>query len=309
MFKIKFHTHKLARFRFMDHKEKRKHLFALLFLAVLAVAAVAGGYWYFIASRYVSTDNAYVGAEITQVTPSVDGTVKAVNVIDTQKVKAGDVLVVIDDIDARLACDRSMANFAKTQADLDRAKTDLDRRKALASSGSVSGEELSNAENAYRAAKAIYDAAKAVAEQADVDLQRTTITAPTDGVIAKREVQIGQKVRAGTQLMAIVPLGSVHVNANFKEVQLRKVKIGQAAELWSDIYGTDVIYHGRVEGISGGTGSVFSLIPAQNATGNWIKVVQRLPVRIAFDPEELAEHPLQVGLSMNVKIDISKAHP
>ncbi len=298
--------HTLNKFKSMNSQKQRKNLFKLLFAGIASVAVLWGGYWYFVGSNYVSTDNAYVGAEIAQVTPSIDGTVKAVNVVDTQSVKEGDTLVVIDDIDAKLALTRATGAFDKAKADLSRAGIDLRRRKALQESGSVSGEELSTAENAYQGAKAASDSANAALEQAKIDLERTVIKAPIDGIIAKREVQLGQKVRAGTPLMSIVPVQKVHVNANFKEVQLRRVKPGQPVELWSDLYGNDVVYHGKVVGVSGGTGSTFSLIPAQNATGNWIKVVQRLPVRIELTPSELAEHPLQVGLSMNVDINTSK---
>jgi membrane fusion protein (multidrug efflux system) len=143
-------------------------------------------------------------------------------------------------------------------------------------------------------------------EQNQVDLERTVIRSPVDGVIAKRQVQLGQRVETGTPLMSVVPVQDLHVDANFKEVQLRKVKIGQLAKLTADIYGSHVTYHGTVVGISGGTGAAFALIPAQNATGNWIKVVQRLPVRIQLSADELAKHPLEVGLSMNVDIDISE---
>ncbi|PZP56164.1 MAG: EmrA/EmrK family multidrug efflux transporter periplasmic adaptor subunit [Micavibrio aeruginosavorus] len=288
--------------------KKRKKLFGVLFL-VLIVAAILGiSYWYLHARNYVSTDNAYVGAEVAQVTPSTGGTVKSIEVIDTQKVKVGDVLVVIDDVDAKLALAQTAAQLAQMQTNLDRAKIDFERRQALAQSGSVSGEELSTAENAYKAAQASYDATKARGDQAQIDLERTVIRAPIDGVIAKRSVQLGQRVQVGTPLLSVVPLDKVHVDANFKEVQLRKVKIGMPVELEADIYGDDVKYHGKVAGFSGGTGAAFAIIPAQNATGNWIKVVQRLPVRVELDPKELAEHPLQVGLSMEVTIDISGAH-
>lgn len=129
------------------------------------------------------------------------------------------------------------------------------------------------------------------------------IRAPISGVVAKRQVQVGRRIQVGSSLMTIVPIDKVHVNANFKEVDLTHVKIGQPVEVISDLYGDDVVYQGVVSGISGGTGSAFALIPAQNATGNWIKVVQRLPVRVELDPKQLAEHPLQVGLSMTVTID------
>ena len=133
------------------------------------------------------------------------------------------------------------------------------------------------------------------------------IKAPVDGVVAKRQVQVGQRVQIGAPLLSVVPLQNVHVDANFKEVELRDVKIGQLVEVTADIYGDKVVYHGVVSGLSGGTGSASSMIPAQNATGNWIKVVQRLPVRITLDQHELDARPLQVGLSMEAMIDTSKS--
>lgn len=284
-------------------KRKRKIMF-MIFIVILAVSClIAAGYWYFIASCYITTDNAYVAAEIAQITPSIDGTVKTINVVDTQFVKSGDVVVMLDDIDTRLALIRAMGTLDKARTDIERAEIDLKRRKTLESSGSVSGEEVTNAVNAYRASKAAHDTAKAAVEQAKINLGRTVIRSPVDGVIAKREVQLGQRVGTGTPLMSIVPIKNVYVNANFKENQLSKVRIGQPVKLRSDLHGTSVEFHGRVEGLSGGTGSVFSLIPAQNATGNWIKVIQRVPVRIKLDPNELKSHPLFVGLSMYVTID------
>ena len=210
----------------------------------------------------------------------------------------------------------------------------------------MSGEELTTARNAYQTAVANYDAVKASgaqyvanraiaqgqlaaslaltqgariednpevsAAQAAVDvaklnLSRTVLRAPFDGVVAQRQVQVGQRVPIGAQLMTVVPVDQVYVNANFKEVQLRKLTVGQPVELTADRWGEGVVFHGRVAGLAGGTGSAFALIPAQNATGNWIKVVQRLPVRITLDPRELERHPLRVGLSTVVRVDV--AHP
>ena len=139
-------------------------------------------------------------------------------------------------------------------------------------------------------------------EQAKLDLARTVIRAPIAGVVAKNDVQIGQRVQVGQPLMSIVPVDQAYVNANFKEQQLRKVRVGQPVELTSDLYGGAVKYHGSVVGVSSGTGSAFALIPAQNATGNWIKVVQRLPVRVAIDAPDLRAYPLRVGMSMNAQI-------
>jgi membrane fusion protein (multidrug efflux system) len=148
-------------------------------------------------------------------------------------------------------------------------------------------------------------AARAKLDQARLDLARTVIRAPIDGVVTNRQVQVGQRVAAGTPVMTIVPVDTLYVDANFKEGQLARVRVGQPVRLTTDLYGDKVVFHGRVMGFSGGTGSAFALIPAQNATGNWIKVVQRLPVRVALDRRELAQHPLRVGLSTEAEIDVS----
>jgi membrane fusion protein, multidrug efflux system len=304
----------------MSHAEntlRRRKLFLLLGVVVAACAIGYGAYWYMYSSHFISTDNAYTATEVAQVTPSTGGTIKEVKVIDTQSVKQGDVLVVIDDTDAKLAlsqaeadAERATAQLAASESDYERAGVDLQRRQALIESGSVSGEDLTKAKNAFTAGKANIAAAKAAiaqararADQAKVDLSRTIVRAPVDGVVAKRTVQVGQRVPQGAPLLVIVPVKEMHVDANFKEGQLEKVRIGQKVELIADIYGKSVVYHGMVEGFSGGTGSAFAMIPAQNATGNWIKVVQRLPVRIKLNSAELQTNPLQVGLSMLVEID------
>jgi membrane fusion protein (multidrug efflux system) len=297
---------------------KRALLFSLL---ALAIAVVGGGYyayWKLVASRYVSTDNAYTAAEVAMVTAEIDGPVAAVNVVDSQPVKHGDVLVVIDDTDAKLALRQAEADLARAQAqvssataDVERARVDLQRRSALVASGSVSGDELThvinganNARASLNAAHAAVALAQARVDKARVDLGRTVIRSPIDGVVARREVQLGQRVQPSTPLLSVVPVSEMYVNANFKEVQLKKVRPGQRVELDSDLYGHKVAFHGVVEGFNGGTGAAFALIPAQNATGNWIKVVQRLPVRIGLNPDELVAHPLRVGLSMNAKVDL-----
>jgi len=135
--------------------------------------------------------------------------------------------------------------------------------------------------------------------------RRTELQAPLDGYVARRAVQLGQRVQAGAPLMTVVSLDQVWVDANFKEGQLEHLRIGQPAELEADVYGQKVVFHGQVAGLGAGTGAAFSLLPAQNATGNWIKVVQRVPVRITLNPAELKEHPLRVGLSMEVSVDTS----
>ncbi|MGC3965459.1 MAG: HlyD family efflux transporter periplasmic adaptor subunit [Rhodocyclaceae bacterium] len=360
--------HKLAR---------RKKLLAGLGGVVVLAAVGATTYWYVYASNFVSTDNAYAGAEVAQVTPSVGGTISEVLVVDTQSVHKGDVLVRIDPTDARLALaqaqadldravrrvrsyvandaalaaqiaarqadeERVQAQLKAAEADFERAQIDLRRREALVASGSVSGDELTKVRNAFVTAQSNLTAARAAStqaranqqtargsrdanaallagttedsnpevllararrDQAAIDLERTVIHAPVDGVVAKRQVQLGQRVQAGFPLLAVVPTERMHVDANFKEVQLEKVRVGQPVKLHADIYGKGMIYNGVVEGFSGGSGAAFAAIPAQNATGNWIKVVQRLPVRIRLDPAELREHPLRVGLSMTAEID------
>jgi membrane fusion protein (multidrug efflux system) len=214
---------------------------------------------------------------------------------------------------------------------LKNAEDDLARRKPLAADHTVSGEEVEHARQAVddaRAAIAValkqeeaakagvsgvavaqhpaVQAAKADYVQAWLASRRNTILAPVSGYVAKRSVQIGARATPGTSLMAIVPLDQLWVDANFKESELKNIRVGQPAKVEADMYGSKVEFHGRVVGLSAGTGSAFSLLPAQNASGNWIKVVQRLPVRIALDPKELKEHPLRIGLSTTVSVDISK---
>ncbi len=358
-------------------KQRRNQRLLALGGGIVVVAVAATAYWTLYASHFVSTDNAYAAVEMAQVTPAIAGTIAEVKVKDTQAVKQGDVLVTIDPTDAQLnlaqaeaelgravrrvrayvANDgglaaqvsarvaeerRAEAQLSAAQADFERAQIDLKRRQALLASGSVSGDELTKAQNAHAAAQANLASAKAAIvqasanrvaaqgardanaalidqaseddnpeillarakrDQARVDLERTVIRAPMDGVVAKRQVQLGQRVAAGAPLLSLVPVQDMYVNANFKEGQLQKVRLGQSATVTADLYGSSVSYHGVVEGLAGGSGSAFAAIPAQNATGNWIKVVQRLPLRIRLDAQELAAHPLKVGLSMTVKID------
>lgn len=302
-----------------NQNSKRKFFLLGFIVIVLLIGIAAGIYWYVQASRFVSTDNAYTAVESAQITPSVSGTVSEILVNDTQSVKSGDVLVKLDKIDAKLAVDEAKANLERANAalvmanaDYDKASIELSRRTGIVESGSVSKDELTKAQNAAISTKANIDIAKSNIElaktklnQAEVDLNRTTIIAPVGGIVAKRQVQLGQRVQVGMPLLSIVPINQIHVDANFKEGQLEKVKVGQKAILHADIYGKHVVYQGIVEGFSGGSGAAFAVIPAQNATGNWIKVVQRVPVRIKLDENELKANPLKVGLSMSVEIDTS----
>ena len=212
------------------------------------------------------------------------------------------------------------------------AQGNLSRRAPLAADHTISGEDLAHAKQAVDDAKAALTVAQRQAESAKAGVQgvdlashpavlsakgdvvqawlavrRNAVIAPVSGYVAKRSVQLGSHVTPGTPLMSIVPLDQLWVDANFKESELRNIRIGQAATIETDLYGSKVVYHGKVLGMSAGTGSAFSLLPAQNATGNWIKVVQRVPVRITLDPKELAAHPLRIGLSTTVTVDTSHA--
>jgi membrane fusion protein (multidrug efflux system) len=220
------------------------------------------------------------------------------------------------------------AAVQQRQVELERASADLGRRRQLLASGAISGEEVQHAEQAVHAAQAGLMAAQqqhvannalvagtslqshpevmaaaAQLREAVVALSRTQVYAPVSGLVSKRGVQLGQKIAAGAPLMAVVALDNLWVDANFKESQLRDIRIGQAVQLHADLYGGSVTYRGTVIGQQAGTGSAFSLLPTQNATGNWIKVTQRVPVRIALDPAQLTAHPLQLGLSMRVRVD------
>ena len=226
--------------------------------------------------------------------------------------------------------DASDAELNQARVNLAQAQGDYERRQKAFSTESVSAEELAHARDAVAAAQAAVRTAegslhqsRATIEGADIahnpdvlaaeaQLRAAAIVyghmriiAPLDGVIAQRTVQAGQQVAAGTPLMAVVPLSSVWIDANFNEVQLARMRVGQPVTVKADIYGGGVTYHGHIEGLGAGSGSAFALLPPQNATGNWIKIVQRVPVRIALDPKELRDHPLRVGLSVNASVDIS----
>ena len=357
----------------------RRWLLTILALVLLLGAGAYGIYWFVVGRNYVSTNNAYVGADSALVTPLTAAAVTHVYVNETQAVVPGQVLVELDPADARVALDQAQAQLASAQrrvagyyaqgralgaqvasrdadiaaadariasaqSDLTRARIDLQRRQTLSASGAVSGDELTQAQNRYDAAVAGLASAKAARVQAaaqvtaaqgseavnaalidgtqpqanpevraaqsavakaQLDLDRTVIRAPIEGIVSKKNVQVGQRVALGAPLMSIVPVETAYVDANFKEGQLTDVRVGQPVSLTSDLYGSGVVFHGTVTGLAGGTGAAFALIPAQNASGNWIKVVQRIPVRITLDADELRRHPLRIGLSMNATIDVS----
>jgi len=328
-------------------------LLTILALIFLVTAAIWGVRWFLHSRGHESTDDAYVAGNLVRATPRVAGSVVAVLADDTDFVKQGQVVVKLDDTDARLALAKAeadlgeivrrisqtfeahvqqAANLAVKQRTLEQAEADLVRRERAVAVDAISREEAEHARAARDKARSELDLARAqlAASKAEVGgttvathpavkqaearlreawlaLSRCEIRAPADGQVAKRSVQIGQQVAPGMALMAIVPMTQLWVEANFKEDQLKGMHIGQPVQLVSDLYGSGTTFHGTVAGLSPGTGSVFSLLPAQNASGNWIKIVQRLPVRIALDTKELAEHPLRVGLSMKVEVDTAAA--
>jgi membrane fusion protein (multidrug efflux system) len=330
----------------------RRRLLVATVLGASAAVGIAFAGWWLASGRYhESTDDAYVGGNLVQVTPQVAGTVLAIHADDTEYVSTGQTLVELDKADSRVALDQAEAQLAKTvrsvrnllatdsqlqanvelrRAELARAREDLARRSRLEADvpGAVAAEELQHARDAVASASAALDAASrqlaaqrtltdhttidthpdvreaaAKVREAYLGYARTAIPAPVSGFVARRAVQVGQRVGPGAPLMTVVPLDQVWVDANFKEGQLPNLRAGQPVRLVADAYGGAVEYHGKLVGFGAGTGSAFALLPAQNATGNWIKVVQRVPVRIALDAAELRQHPLQIGLSMEVVVD------
>lgn len=330
--------------------------------AVLICAVSYSAWQWFNARNIETTDNAYVTGNIVQITPQIAGTVVAIKVDESDRIKSGQVLVKMDPSDTQLAFDQAQEQLAQStrevsaqvinsavleeqvkirQADLERiehevqkAQDDFNRRNQVASIGGVGQEELQHARKQVEVTKSMLSSAQAALQSAKEQLrankaltpnssvqdhpnvkkaasklneaalamQRSEILAPIDGHVAKRFVQLGQRVAPGSPLMTVVNLDQLWVEANFKEVQLRNIRIGQEVELSADVYGNSVIYHGKVVGLGSGTGAAFSLLPAQNATGNWIKIVQRIPVRISLDPQELKKNPLRIGLSMDVSV-------
>jgi membrane fusion protein, multidrug efflux system len=308
------------------------------------------GYWFFFARFIVGTDDAYVHGNQVAITPQVSGIVASVETDDTQLVQRGQVLVRLDQNDARVALAQAKAQLgqavrqvrqlyqqeteqraaiAQRAHDLDLATQDYNRDKDLVNRNTIAVQQFehskTNWETAKDALRQATDTLKGLETQTDfadlrhqpnvalaianlrrayIDLERTTVMAPATGYVAQRTVQVGQQVAPGTALLAIVPEDQMWVEANFKETQLGSVRIGQPATVHSDFYKGAVEYRGRVDGILSGTGDVFQLLPPQNATGNWIKIVRRVPVRIALDREQMRQHPLRLGLSVESSVDI-----
>jgi len=327
---------------------RRRWLIALG--VVVLVAAIAYALYYFLyASRFQSTDDAYVGGDIVSITSREPGTILALHADNTQAVRRGQLLVELDPVKARVALEAAEADLAQTvravrtnfskvdqyRAQLAAARVAVaqaqsDYRRRASAGAAVSSEELAHARDALTAAGANVQAAQSGLAQSLAAVQNTAVSnnpdvlasiarlrqaaivmahmqlySPVNGVVAQRTAQLGQQIAPGTPLMAVVPLEDVWVDANFKEGQLEDMRIGQPVSVTADIYGGSVKYHGRIVGLGAGSGSAFALLPPQNASGNWIKIVQRVPVRISLDPKELRDHPLRVGLSVNASVDIS----
>jgi len=328
---------------------------ALISLGVLfaGAALVYGAYWAAVGRFHEDTDDAYVAGNEVPVTAEAAGTVTAILADETSQVHQGQVLVRLDDSDARVALQEAEAKLASTvrrveqlyatakqldakvaeqQATLALARSDYARHKNLnargyfstsalehsATSVQVDEHGVTEAEQALSAVRAQLvntdvvnhpDVKLAAAEvrAAYLNLERMTIVSPVDGYVAKRNVQLGAHVDGSGPLMVVVPLDQIWVNANFKESQLAHIRPGQPVTLSSDLYGGGVTFHGTVVGVDAGTGSAFALLPAQNATGNWIKVVQRVPVRVAVARDDVTAHPLRIGLSMDVEVDTHAA--
>jgi membrane fusion protein (multidrug efflux system) len=332
-----------------DANGKRRRIFLLIALVVIALGVLWSAYWVLVLSKRERTDDAYVNGNKVVISSQVSGTVIAVLTDDTQLAKAGQVLIKLDPTDADTALSRAASVLGRTvrqvrqqkstaeqfdslvesrRVELARAQADLAKREPLLAQKAIAPEEVRHArENVALAQAALTQAlrqatsshalidgttiednpavldAKAAYRDAWIAVQRNSVVAPVTGYVAERSAQLGQHVQAGQALMTVIPLNSLWTDANFKEVQLRHLRIGQPAEVRSDLYGGSYIFHGHVQGMSAGTGAAFALLPAQNATGNWIKVVQRVPVRIQIDDEDLRKSPLRVGLSATVTVD------
>lgn len=331
-----------------DGRRRKRILAGLAFMLMLGGLGY-GAYWFVYGRWHASTDDAYVHGNVITVTPRVSGTVIAIGTDDTDYVRQGDLLVRLDDTDAKVALAGAEANLAETvrnvrelfadaraldaevaaqQAAQTQARRDYERDQRLYAAKDVSEQEFQHAQTTLQADRATLAAtreklraaqaavvgttpathplvreAEARVRNAWLALVHTKIVAPVSGFVADRNVQLGERVQPGQSLLAVVPLNQLWIDANFKETELAGMRIGQPVIATSDLYGDRVSYKGRVVGLGAGTGGVFALLPPQNATGNWIKVVQRLPVRIALSSSQLKKHPLRLGLSMSVTVD------
>ena len=334
-----------------NKSQQRKKGLSIFILSLLLISIGSAAYWYFFIKGFEETEDAYVSGNQVMVSAQVAGNISKINVDNMDPVQAGDVLLELDDTNAKLSFEQAKSNLANAvrqvsqlnytvkqlksavranEITLAQAQGNLNRRVQLVKDGAIDKESFQHAKEAVELAKAnlmtsqnqleanqalLLDgplseqpqiqSAVSNLKQAWLNLERTKIRSPIKGYVARRNAQVGQAVSVGGALMAVVTTDQMWLDANFKETQLTHMRIGQPVEIHFDLYGKDKTFNGKVVGIEMGTGSAFSLLPTQNATGNWIKVVQRVPVRIQLDPQQLAENPLRIGLSATVKVNVT----
>ena len=334
-----------------NKSQQRKKGLSIFILLLLLISIGSAAYWYFFIKGFEETEDAYVSGNQVMVSAQVAGNISKINVDNMDPVQAGNVLLELDDTNAKLSFEQAKSNLANAvrqvsqlnytvkqlksavranEITLAQAQGNLNRRVQLVKDGAIDKESFQHAKEAVELAKANLTTSQNQLEanqallldgplseqpqiqsavsnlkQAWLNLERTKIRSPIKGYVARRNAQVGQAVSVGGALMAVVTTDQMWLDANFKETQLTHMRIGQPVKIHFDLYGKDKTFDGKVVGIEMGTGSAFSLLPTQNATGNWIKVVQRVPVRIQLDPQQLAENPLRIGLSATVKVDVS----
>ena len=334
-----------------NKSQQRKKGLSIFILLLLLIAIGSAAYWFFFIKGFEETEDAYVSGNQVMVSAQVAGNISKINVDNMDPVQAGNVLLELDDTNAKLSFEQAKSNLANAvrqisqlnytvkqlksavranEITLAQAQGNLNRRVQLVKDGAIDKESFQHAKEAVELAKANLTTSQNQLEanqallldgplseqpqiqsavsnlkQAWLNLERTKIRSPIKGYVARRNAQVGQAVSVGGALMAVVTTDQMWLDANFKETQLTHMRIGQPVKIHFDLYGKDKTFDGKVVGIEMGTGSAFSLLPTQNATGNWIKVVQRVPVRIQLDPQQLAENPLRIGLSATVKVDVS----
>jgi len=334
-----------------NKSQQRKKGLSIFILLLLLISIGSVAYWYFFIKGFEETEDAYVSGNQVMVSAQVAGNISKINVDNMDPVQAGDVLLELDDTNAKLSFEQAKSNLANAvrqvsqlnytvkqlksavranEITLAQAQGNLNRRVQLVKDGAIDKESFQHAKEAVELAKAnlttsqnqlganqalLLDgplseqpqiqSAVSNLKQSWLNLERTKIRSPIKGYVARRNAQVGQAVSVGGALMAVVTTDQMWLDANFKETQLTHMRIGQPVEIHFDLYGKDKTFNGKVVGIEMGTGSAFSLLPTQNATGNWIKVVQRVPVRIQLDPQQLAENPLRIGLSATVKVNVT----
>ena len=334
-----------------NKSQQRKKGLSIFILLLLLISIGSAAYWYFFIKGFEETEDAYVSGNQVMVSAQVAGNISKINVDNMDPVQAGNVLLELDDTNAKLSFEQAKSNLANAvrqvsqlnytvkqlksavranEITLAQAQGNLNRRVQLVKDGAIDKESFQHAKEAVELAKAnlttsqnqlganqalLLDgplseqpqiqSAVSNLKQAWLNLERTKIRSPIKGYVARRNAQVGQAVSVGGALMAVVTTDQMWLDANFKETQLTHMRIGQPVEIHFDLYGKDKTFNGKVVGIEMGTGSAFSLLPTQNATGNWIKVVQRVPVRIQLDPQQLAENPLRIGLSATVKVNVT----